>query len=77
MGAVAFTPQPVSRNIRIATELSALKGNENAGKLVGGAIAFLSGIMAAGQVAFADPAILESYSLNSGKVPFCCSNKDR
>lgn len=64
-GAAAFAPQHVSRNNRFATDLSVSQRDNNSGRLVGGAIAFLSGIMAAGQVAFADPSILESYRMDS------------
>ena len=61
-GVIAFTPQasPI-----FVTNLSA-KQDEKRNNLVGGAVAFLTGLTVAGQVAFADPTMLVDYQSTTG-----------
>jgi hypothetical protein len=61
-GVIAFTPQA---SPRFVTNLSA-KQDEKRNNLVGGAVAFLTGLTVAGQVAFADPTMLVDYQSTTG-----------
>jgi hypothetical protein len=63
-GVIAFTPQA---SPRFATNLSA-KQEEKGNNLVGGAVAFFTGLTIAGQVAFADPVALVDYQSAAGTL---------
>jgi poly(3-hydroxybutyrate) depolymerase len=67
-GAAAFMPNAAPRNARSATNLYASKGDENAAnRYAGGSVAFISGLLAAGQIAFADPTMLADNTVNLGR----------
>lgn len=64
VGVLAFTPQ-ASRSF--ATRLSASKKDEtNDNQLVKGALAFFTGLAAAGQIALADPSVLIDNTIQVG-----------
>jgi len=56
-GVIAFTPQAATKP-RFATNLSAAKHETKVNNIVGGLTTFFAGLAVAGQVAFADPALL-------------------
>jgi hypothetical protein len=66
-GATAFTSHSASGKGRFATNLYASKGDENTVRYAGGSVAFLSGLFAAGQIAFADPKLLVDNTVNVGR----------
>jgi hypothetical protein len=70
-GATAFTSHSTARNGRFVTNLYASKGDENTvSRHAGGTVAFISGLFAAGQIAFADPMLIVDNTVDYGT---CCS----
>lgn len=64
-GVLAFTPQA---SPRLSTKLEARRDEGKRNNFVGGALAFVAGIATAGQVAFADPAILMDNTIPAGRI---------
>ncbi len=66
-GVIAFTPQA---SPRFATNLAVKQDEKGNNKLIGGAIAFFTGLATAGQIAFADPSLVVDFQPITGSFLF-------